>query len=443
MEFSNLFFLYLFLPLCVGVYYLAPGMRMKNGILILFSLLFYCLGRPIYVFLLIGMALLNYYLPKLCRGRLSPILSISLDVAILLVFKTFSGIPFPMGISFYVFSLISYHVDVYRDEETAATSFWHFLLFISFFPKMVMGPIVRYSKIAPQLTHRCTDPKSIFRGCLCFIWGLGKKILLADPLFRVYEQLGNHSSRLAPWIGAMAFMLYIFFEFSGYSDMAVGLGRMFGFDLPGNFNRPYTASSISDFWRRWHITLGEFFRDYVYIPLGGNRKGVGRQSLNLWIVWLLTGIWHGFSLTFALWGLYFFVLVSGEKLLSSLRCKLPHLLQRGITFALVYFGWIIFAAEDLRALVHQLGTMFYVPGGPLEPTLVVIRNSLPVLLLGLALVIMGPLLRGKLSFRFGKQSGISEKILAPVLLICGIGILVLCTVALIGSGARPSMYAGF
>ena len=443
MEFSNLFFLYLFLPMCVGLYYLAPGMRMKNGVLILFSLLFYCLGRPIYVPLLIGIALLNFYVPKFIKGRVALILSLSLDLGILLAFKFFSGLPFPMGISFYTFSLIAYQVDVYREPQTEGKRFWHFLLYVSFFPKMVMGPIVRYSRISSQLANRNIDPKNIFQGCICFILGLGKKILLADPLFRIYEQLETHTSQLAPWIGAMSFMLYIFFEFSGYSDMAVGMGRMFGFSMSGNFCRPYTASSISDFWRRWHISLGEFFRDYVYIPLGGNRRGRVRQTLNLLLVWLLTGLWHGFTLPFVLWGLYFFVLLNAEKVLASMRERLPLLLRRGITFVLIYFGWIIFAAEDFGNLIHQFVTMFYAPGRGLEPTLIVLGNSLPLLLLGMFLSVGGPWLRHKISLRLERQSCTAEKVTAPLLLICALMVLALCTVSLVGAAARPSMYAGF
>lgn len=444
MEFSNLFFLYLFLPVAVSVYFLAPGMRLKNGVLILFSLLFYCFSRPIYVPLLIVLVLINHYVPKLIGNRkASMLLTIGADLGTLIFFKISSDIPFPMGISFYIFSLVTYQVDRYRGAEEDTADLWELLLFVSFFPKMVMGPIVRYSELGPQIRDRNVEPEGIFRGAFRFVMGLGKKVLLADPLFRIYEQLGSHSSWIAPWVGGLAFMLYIFFEFSGYGDMAVGMGRIFGFSLPENFCRPYTATSVRAFWRRWHISLGQFFRSYVYIPLGGNRRGLLRQICNLFLVWLLTGLWHGINGTFVLWGLYFFVLVLGERLLSARGKCLPRILSGGITFLLVYFGWIIFAAEDLPTLAGTLSRMVSFRMGDIEPALLVISNRLPLLLLGFLLAIPAPRWKEKLQL-WGAGLCLRRKkwyVFTQLLLL--IAVLVLCTAVLMGTASKPSMYAGF
>ncbi len=443
MEFSNLFFIYLFLPLCIGIYFLAPGDKLKNGILICFSLLFYCLHRPIYVPLVFGMALQNYYLPRMIRNvRYGGILSVALNIGVLIVFKLWTTIPFPMGLSFYVFSLISYQVDVYQKGEECK-NFWHFLLFVTFFPKMIMGPITRYAQIAPQMEHREVEPKAIFYGVLRFVLGLSKKILLADPLFRLYEQLGTHSSWLSVWGAGLVFMLYIYLEFSGYSDMALGLGEVFGFSLPENFRKPYTASSVGEFWRRWHISLGNFFRDYVYIPLGGNRKGISRQILHLFVVWLLTGLWHEISLTFVLWGMYFFVLLSAEKLLHRYICRIPAVIRRIFTSVFVYFGWIIFAAKDLGSFMKTIGDMFSITVTGLEPTLLVLRNSILLLSMGLVISVFYPVWKENYKGRLINPSLGFRKAAVVTLGLLMVVLLGLCTASIIGNGARPSMYAGF
>ena len=445
MEFSNLFFLYLFFPLCAGIYFLAPGMKVKNGILILFSLLFYCFDRPAYVPLIAFLALWNYGIPKLLNKklRLSLILCLVADIGLLVYFKFRTQSAFPLGLSFYVFSLVSYQVELYRNPKERCDNFWQFLLFVAFFPKIVMGPIARYSQIAPQLKYRQTDQGMIFSGCLRFAVGLAKKILLADPLFRVYEQLGTHSSWLSAWGAGFAFMLYIYLEFSGCCDMALGIGNVFGFRLPENFYRPYTATTIGQFWRRWHITLGTFFRDYVYIPLGGNRKGLVRQILNLLVVWLLTGLWHGVSWTFVLWGIYFFCLLSMEKLIGLDKKKFPTLVGGICTFVLAYFGWVIFAAEDVSALGGTLFKMVSFTSGGLEPTFLVLRNSILVLCIGTIVSIPGPVLKDKLKLWFSNRPVALQKVLTVGQFLVILVLIGMCTVSLIGSAARPSMYAGF
>lgn len=444
MEFSNLFFLYLFLPLCAGIYFLAPGMKLKNAVLILFSLLFYSIGRPAYILVLMGLAILNYAVPKMVRLRwLVLAVTIVADIGVLAYFKLQTRLPSPIGLSFYCFSLIAYQVDAFRKPDDGEGNFWQFLLFVAFFPKMMMGPIVRYSQIAPQLRDRTAEPKEIFRGIFRFAVGLGKKILLADPLYRVYEQLGSHSTWLSGWIGGLAFMLYIYLEFSGYGDMTLGLGRIFGFRLPENFYRPYSSSSVGEFWRRWHISLGAFFKDYVYIPLGGNRKGILRQIFNLFVVWVLTGFWHGITWTFVLWGLYFFLLLTGEKCLHPLHKRLPQTVRRIATFVLVFFGWIIFAAKDISDLFWTLISMFSFTVSGLEPTILVLYNSAPLLITGLVLSVFGPVWKDRLKVRGDKASGTTEKWVAvgQGILICVL--LVLCTVSLMSGAAKPSMYGGF
>lgn len=443
MEFSNLFFLYFFFPLCTGLYFLAPGMKLKNGILILFGFLYYCFCQPIYVPLVLILSVLNYWLPKIiCRRKLAVILSVFLNIGTLTFFKLCGNLLFPLGLSFYVFSLIAYQVDLYGKGEECH-NFSQFLLFVMFFPKLIMGPIVRYSQIAPQLQEREIDPASIFKGCFRFAVGLGKKILLADPLFRVYEQLGTHSSWLSVWGGGLAFMLYIYLEFSGYCDMTLGMGRVFGFSLPENFNKPYTAISVGEFWRRWHMTLGSFFRDYVYIPLGGNRKGVFRQICNLLVVWILTGLWHGMSVTFLLWGIYFFVLLSGEKLLFRFISKVPSVLRWLVSVLFIYFGWIIFAAKNLSSLWNSVCRMISFSGTGMEPTFLVLRNSLPLFAVSIFCAIIGPVWIGKWKSRGENRSNISQRLIVIVQGVLILLLLAVCTVSIIGNGARPSMYANF
>ena len=445
MDFSNLFFLYLFLPLCVGIYFLAPGMKLRNGILILFSLLFYCIDRPIYLPMLLILSGINYILPKIFRQRkiLALISGLVINVGILVFFKIQTSNPFPLGISFYIFSLISYGVDVYRNPEEQSESIWQFLLFVSFFPKMVMGPITRYSQLSSQFKERFVEPKDVFCGSLRFVIGLSKKVLLADPIFRIYEQLGTHTTWLSSWAAGLAFMLYIYLEFSGCCDMALGMGRIFGFRLPENFNRPYTASSVGQYWRRWHITLGSFFKEYVYIPLGGNRRGLLRQICNLLVVWVLTALWHGGTLTFLLWGLYFFTILSFEKLFHYGKKESLLCLRRMATFFFAYFGWIIFAAEDVSSLGRTLLQMFSFSAQGLDPTFLVLTNSLLVGTVGMIVAIPRPVLKDKFQSWMEKQDASLQK-----WIVVGQGILMMllfamCTVSLIGSAARPSMYAGF
>lgn len=380
MVFSSLLFLYAFLPVCLLLYFLVPGLTGKNIVLLCASLVFYAWGEPVYVFLMLAVAALNWGFGLLLEKRPEKLwlaLCVALNLASLVVFK-YAGflvencnalfgaafrvpqISLPIGISFYTFQALSYSVDVYRKDVGAQRSYWKFLLYVSMFPQLIAGPIVRYVDVAAQIESRESDPENVFRGVTRFCVGLGKKVLLADHVGQVADQLLGGSftgaTTLGIWLGALMYMFQIYFDFSGYSDMAIGLGRIFGFRYMENFKLPYTSKSITEFWRRWHISLSSFFRDYVYIPLGGNRRHV---YLNLFIVWALTGLWHGANWTFIAWGLWFFVLLIGEKFLwGKALSRLPSLLQHVYAMLLVILSWVLFRADDIGAALCYMAAMF-------------------------------------------------------------------------------------
>ena len=357
MVFSNLIFLYLFLPVCLIFYFLCQNIRAKNAVLIVFSLIFYAWGEPVYLLLMIASVAVNWGFGLLIerrRKKVFLILALVLDLGCLAVFKyagffvenlnalfrislTVPQIPLPIGISFYTFQALSYTVDVWRGDVPAQRSFAKLLLYISLFPQLIAGPIVRYSDVAAQIDDRQFDASEAFYGATRFCVGLAKKVLLADAAGKVASQILDgslaSSTTVAAWLGILLYTFEIYFDFSGYSDMAIGMGRIFGFKYMENFCLPYTAKSITDFWRRWHISLSSFFRDYVYIPLGGKKK---HRLLNMAIVWALTGMWHGASWNFVLWGLYFFVILAIEKQIgkASLR-RVPYLLRRFGTMLLI------------------------------------------------------------------------------------------------------------
>ncbi len=446
MEFSNLFFLYLFLPISIGLYYLMPKLPWKNGILLLFSLLFYCISDLCCLPLLLLAAGCHYLTAKYCKGKaLGLWLPISLDIGLLLGNKLFSPDVFPVGLSFYTFSLIAYQVDVSRKKTEVCSSFWEFLLFVSFFPKLLMGPIVRYCDFAPQLQSRNHEPKAVFEGAVRFCAGLGKKLLLADQLFSLYASFETLDTALSVWLQGLCFMLYIYFEFSGYGDMAIGLSRVFGFSLKENFVRPYCSTSVSDFWRRWHISLGSFFRDYVYIPLGGNRKGALRQIINLLLVWLLTGAWHGLRVNFLLWGLYFFFLLVVEKHTKRLRSHLPRWLCLLLTQGFVLLGWILFSATDLSQLRESLCSMVSFHSFSSQGTWTLLQNAcvlLPVSLLGVSPA-AAVCSRCYHWLRCPERGRWVQLLSTFALFLLAVGLLILCTAVLVGGASKPSMYASF
>ena len=454
MEFSNLFFLYIFLPLTLAVYFLVPQMRGKNYVLITASLIFYAMGQPYYLPLLLLTAYANYALAYRVQDGNRAMLAVAVggNLAVLLLFKLlgqFTSVALPIGISFYTFQLVSYQVDVYRGKTRPAQYFTKLLLYVSMFPKMVMGPIVRYEQVEKQLERRKTNPKAIFEGLIRFVVGLAKKVLIADYAYSVYDQLSNQAFGGAAWLGALMFMFYIYFEFSGCTDMAIGLGRVFGFRYAENFDVPYASSSITEFWRRWHITLGSFFRDYVYIPLGGNRKGRARQILNLLVVWALTGLWHGTSLNFILWGLYFFVLLAIEKQIMPKLERLPFAVRNLLTMFFVLIGWVLFAHENIAELGNTFAMMFGKGAFWSGSVTVILKNSVPLILMCLLGSSVLPrwfaaiwsilLVRQKKQNRFS----LLQTLHAVSLFLFAALLLYLCTASLVGASSKPSLYASF
>ncbi len=386
MVFSSTIFLCVYLPLVLLGYYICPK-KGRNLFLLIVSLVFYAWGEPKYVFLMIFSILVNYIFGRLMdknRGRqkrmkLLLVLSVVIDIGLLSVFKytdfiitnvnaifgssfDLLKIALPIGISFYTFQAMSYTIDVYRDDVRVQKNLIDFGMYITMFPQLIAGPIVRYADVQDQLAERSVTTADFSEGVMRFVVGLGKKVLLANQMGAVWSEiyaLGGDVSALMAWTGAIAYTFQIYFDFSGYSDMAIGLGRMFGFKFPENFRYPYQSVSITDFWRRWHITLSTWFKEYLYIPLGGNRCGLARQALNLLIVWSLTGFWHGAGWNFVMWGLYYFVILFIEKLfLLKALDKLPKLFRHVYALLLIVIGWVIFASDDVGVLLPYLGSMF-------------------------------------------------------------------------------------
>ena len=374
MLFSSNVFLFAFLPAVLLTYYLCPR-PLRNPVLLLFSLFFYGWGEPVYLFLMIGDILLNYLcgrwiersIEKGKRGTTALVTGVVLNLLLLGYFKYagfFFGswirqVPLPIGISFYIFQSMSYLIDVYRREAPVQRNVLTFGTYVSLFPQLIAGPIVRYTDVARMLQSRRENLPQFASGVRLFIVGLSKKVLLANPMGNLWNLLQVREGTLTAWMGLLAYTMQIYFDFSGYSDMAIGLGRMFGFEFLENFNYPYISASITEFWRRWHISLSTWFKEYVYIPLGGNRKGLVRQIVNILIVWLLTGLWHGASWNFVLWGGYYAVLLILEKafLLKWLQ-KVPGAVRHGYTMLAVMLGWALFYYEDLSALGGFLGRLF-------------------------------------------------------------------------------------
>ena len=382
MLFSSLPFLFYFLPCALGLYFLVPR-RLKNAALLLCSLVFYAWGEPRFVLFMAAAILQGYAAARLMeryptRRRLLLTLSAVLSLGMLAYckyadflisgFNAVTGLSVPLlrmalpiGISFYTFQILSYVIDVYRGDAPAQRNLIDLAAYIAMYPQLVAGPIVRYADVAPQLRSRTHTVQDAALGARRFVLGLGKKVLLANVLYElvtVYQQSGQKTVLLT-WLYAAAYMLHVYFDFSGYSDMAIGLGRIMGFRFAENFRYPFVSGSLTEFWRRWHISLSTWFRDYVYIPLGGNRKGKGRQLLNIAIVWLLTGLWHGASWNFVLWGVYYAVLLLLEKtFLLKWLDKAPRFVGHVYTCFCFVMGWVLFAITDLGALGAYVGHMF-------------------------------------------------------------------------------------
>lgn len=381
MVFSSTVFLFGFLPLFLLIYYIKPN----NITLLLFSLLFYSWGEPVYVCMMIFSTILDYTCGRLVekyRGTLKAkiflIISVFTNLGLLVVFKysgfvvetinnvfntsvSIGALPLPIGISFYTFQTMSYTIDVYRGDVKAQKNIITFGAFVSLFPQLIAGPIVRYKTIAEQLESRRISIDNICDGVERFIIGFIKKVIFANQMAQLADTILQNPDYkfLVTWLGAVAYMLQIYYDFSGYSDMAIGLGKMLGFRFDENFNYPYESKSITEFWKKWHISLSSWFRDYVYIPLGGNRVGRGRQVFNMLIVWSLTGIWHGASWNFVIWGLYYFILLVLEKyVFKRVMKKIPVVFKWIFTALLVLLGWVIFYYDNLSELWGAFGSLF-------------------------------------------------------------------------------------
>lgn len=369
MVFSGLTFLFVFLPTGMLLYYITPR-KWKNFVLMAISLVFYGWGEPVYITIMIFSAcfdygnglLIGYFLNRNQdkKARMVLIFSIIGNLSILGVFKycgDLFSLALPIGISFYTFQTMSYTIDVYRKVVVAQRNLIDFATYVTMFPQLIAGPIVRYKTVALQLADRVHSVEKFAEGIRRFLIGLGKKVLLANLIGQLWELVlhtqADERTVLLSWLGALAFTFQIYFDFSGYSDMAIGLGKMFGFDYEENFRYPYMEKSITGFWRKWHISLSSWFKEYLYVPLGGNRKGSRRQLINIMIVWGLTGFWHGATPNFLVWGLYFGVLLILEKVfLGKILEKLPDICSHLYMMVLVMIGWMIFAIEDF----HQMGT---------------------------------------------------------------------------------------
>lgn len=470
MVFSSLIFLYGFLPICMLVYLFAGSQRTKNLTLLIFSLFFYAWGEPIWVLLMIATGLFIYWAGlKMDRSRENPakarlylILTITAALSSLAVFK-YSGflianlnylpglalpVPrftLPIGISFYTFQTLTYAIDLYRGKANVQRSFINFLLYVSLFPQLIAGPIVRYTDIADQIDSRTVSVDDFAQGIQRFLIGLGKKVLIANHAGEIATQtIGSRLQQLSTteaWIGLIAFAIQIYFDFSGYSDMAIGLGRMFGFRFHENFRYPYISTSITDFWRRWHISLSTFFRDYVYIPLGGNRH---RQIRNMFLVWALTGLWHGASWNFVFWGLYFFLLLLLEKtVLRKVLDKLPRPFGHLYTMLAVLLGWVFFYFTGTADLFTMLAKMFGT-GSTLFFNVraeILVKNE--ILFLLTAMLLSTPFLKqvfARWSERMMSRSSGSVTVGA---VIGNLLLLFLSTAVLVGSTFNPFLYFRF
>lgn len=383
MVFSSLTFLSIFLPVVLALYYLLPTLRIRNVLLIVVSLLFYAYGEPVYVLLMIASIIINYIFGRLLgtenKKKRQWILAIAviINIGLLVVFKYLDmmvqtvnqisgseiplvGLALPIGISFFTFQALSYVIDVYRREVEPQKNLWNVMLYISFFPQLIAGPIVKYHDIQEQIDNRNTDVKEIAEGLRRFIIGLSKKVLISNTMALTADTLfaagTGELNILSAWIAAIAYMLQIYFDFSGYSDMAIGLGHMFGFRFLENFRYPYISANIQEFWRRWHISLSTWFKEYLYIPLGGNRKGKARTCLNKMIVFFSTGLWHGANWTFVLWGLWHGVFLLFEQVCPVK--KLPKVLAHIYALLVVCVGFVMFRADTFGQGMFMLSTMF-------------------------------------------------------------------------------------
>ncbi len=466
MVFSSISFLFYFLPCVLIAYFIAPR-RIRNAILAVASLIFYAWGEPRYILIMLFSTVVDYTCGRLIareqnkgkKGKVYLIASIVINLSVLGFFKYFNflagnvmslfggdatgllNVTLPIGISFYTFQTMSYTIDVYRKNVPAQKNIINFATFVTLFPQLIAGPIVKYTDIAEELDDVNRGSVDMFsEGVARFIAGLGKKVLFANNIGLLWDAISSTSigemSVVYAWLGIIAYAFQIYFDFSGYSDMAIGLGKIFGFNFPENFNYPYISQSITEFWRRWHMTLGSWFREYVYIPLGGNRVKLPKHIRNILVVWLLTGIWHGANWNFLLWGVYYGIILLVEKLfLQKILDKLPRVFRHIYAILFILIGWVIFAFEDLSLGISYLGIMF--GGGELvnQKAIFDLLSYLPMFVI--LCVASTPIAKKVLDVQFVKR-------VAPVLLpILAVTVLLLSVAYLVDSGYNPFLYFRF
>lgn len=445
MVFSSIMFLTRFLPLVLIVYFLVPGCMKntwRNLVLFMFSLAFYAWGEPVYIWLMIfstvvdyvNGGLVGYFVARDKRNTAKVFvgLSVVINLTLLAVFKYAGKFVLPIGISFYTFQSMSYTIDVYRGKAKAEKNPINFGAYISLFPQLIAGPIVRFSDIATQLRERTINLESIRYGMLRFVCGLGKKVLLANQAGEIFQTIANYKvsqmTTVSAWLGILAFMFQIYFDFSGYSDMAIGLMAVFGFEIPENFKYPYEAKSITEFWRRWHISLGNWFKEYVYIPLGGSRKGNARTFLNIFIVWFLTGLWHGTTINFTLWGLYFcFFLIMEKTWLLKLLDKIPRVFSHIYALVVVYFGWLLFAWEDIHGHRVYMKAMLGMAGAGVvnkESLYLLVSNALLMVIMAIGCTSLPKYLAKKVTKKDGIGASLCMSVYVAVILLLSIAYLV-------------------
>lgn len=473
MVFSSSVFLMAFLPLTLLAYFLVPARFIKgrNGVLLAASLAFYGWGEPKYILVMLFSIVFNYVFGLVIgrnvslsnKHRAKPMLVFCVfgNLALLGFFKytdfvldtvnrltsagfTLPGIALPIGISFYTFQTMSYVIDVYRAKVEPQKDLVAFGAYVTLFPQLIAGPIVRYSDVAVMLVERRNTLERTAEGVRRFIIGLGKKVLLANQIYSVWMELSamENLSISAAWLGAVAFTFQIYFDFSGYSDMAIGLGKIFGFDYLENFNYPYISRSITEFWRRWHMSLSSWFKEYVYIPLGGNRKGMMRQLVNISIVWILTGLWHGASWNFVVWGGYYGIILIIEKLgLLNFLKKTPAAVGHIYSLIIIVIGWMIFAVDDLGKAVHYIGMMFGNSGYLVDEPFIYFFQSRIWLLI--ACVIGSTPLPKMVCLGISEKLKDHEVLLAIIETMAFISIVVLSMAFLVSGSYNPFMYFRF
>lgn len=468
MVFSSLTFLCIFLPVVLALYYLLPTLRIRNVLLIIVSLLFYAYGEPVYVLLMIASIIINYIFGRLLgtenKKKRQWILAIAviINIGLLVVFKyldmmvqtinqlsgseiPLAGLALPIGISFFTFQALSYVIDVYRREVEPQKNLWNVMLYISFFPQLIAGPIVKYHDIQEQIDNRNTDVKEIAEGLRRFIIGLSKKVLISNTMAVTADALfaagAGELNILSAWIAAIAYMLQIYFDFSGYSDMAIGLGHMFGFRFLENFRYPYISSNIQEFWRRWHISLSTWFKEYLYIPLGGNRKGKARTCLNKMIVFFSTGLWHGANWTFVFWGLWHGVFLLFEQVCPVK--KLPKVLAHIYALLVVCVGFVMFRADTFGQGMFMIGTMFSGWEFSSVQMAVVWEQLTPIFLVTLVVAVFGS---APLILKAAEACLARENLKKPAVYfsyIASFVLLILCMLSLSSGTYNPFIYFRF